>query len=271
MLTQMHLATSRDPGFAGVNPRICDLSALTSLLLFVMLAAACGEPRKHSAPLPKSSEKPPVPLPTPAILPIPQLPKLPDWTLTYTLPKDLVITNYREELGLIYDRLHEALARARIANSHSSVYAIGFDGFAIVTHCEYIDDHGIPLDPRWSVRPVQKFPKTFGEFWRALVTASPGRYRVMVIVVTSHELQSLKAGSQVATPEDLSSLERGGEDRLPDVMRRVAGTPDRRCVAIIYEFYRESSSDEPKSVNHSNIDGPDHLASAGLWPRGRLS
>jgi hypothetical protein len=210
---------------------------------------------------------PPPQLPS---LPIPQLPKLPQWTITYTLPDGLAIGSAQEDLGTIYDRVKDALTHAGIGSDHSSAYAVGTDGFAIVTHAEYIDNNGVPLSPRWSVAPPQKFPTTLSDFWHALITASPGRYRVMVIVVTSRELQSLKNDAQMASPEEMSKLLRKGDDRIPNQLRQVSGTPDRRCVAIIYEFYRPSSSDAPKLVDDTTIGGPEHLSSAGLWPKGEL-
>ena len=234
----------------------------TLFFILALMASGCRHPNASPAS-PAGLPSPPPPPPT--VASVPQLPKLPEWTLNYTLPKGLAIQSDGEDLGKVYDRIRQALYSAGIGTEHSSVYAVGVDGFAIVTHVEYIDDHGVPLDPRWGVRPSQKNPTTLAEFWRALFTANPGRYRVLVIVVTSHTLQSVKASSHVATPEELSKLERSGEDRLPDAMRRIPGTPDRRCVAIIYEFYRQSSSDEPKQLESSSIEGPDHLAAAGMW------
>lgn len=208
--------------------------------------------------------------PPPPDLPIPQLPKLPPWSLAYTLPDGLAIKNSNEDLGTIYDRIRDAFNRANISNDHSATYAIGTDGFAVVTHVEYIDDLGGILTPRWSVQPPQKFPTSLSAFWHGLFAANPGRYRVIVMVVTSRELQSLKDEAQEPTPEQMSKLLRQGDDRIPDALRQTAGTPNRRCVAIIYEFYRASSAENLKVVSDSNISGPDHLSAAGLWPRGDL-
>jgi|HubBroStandDraft_4_1064222.scaffolds.fasta_scaffold07613_4 hypothetical protein len=220
----------------------------------------------QSAPPPP----PPPPPMEPPRFPMPQLPKLPDWTLTYTLPDGLAIQSEQENLGTIYDRIRDALTRAGISSDHSSTYAVGADGFAVVTHVEYIDNTGVPLDPRWSVEPPQKVPTTLSDFWHALIDASPGRYRVMVIVVTAQALPSLKNQDQVATPEEMGKLLSEGNDILSQALRDVRGKPDRRCVAIIYEFYRPSSSDAAKMVDNSVIGGPEHLASAGLWPKAEL-
>ena len=200
---------------------------------------------------------------------MPQLPRLPDWTLDYLLPEQLIIRSPQETLGAIYDRLRQALSRAQISNDDTAVYGVGSDGFAIVTHVEHIDDHGVPADPRWSIQPEQKTPKTFAELLSNLIHATPGRYRGIVLVVTSRSLTSLKAQGTQATPQALSTILRQGEDTLPSELRQVQGTADRRCVAIVYEFQRTNDS-EPKALESSDIGGPTHLAAAGLWPKGDL-
>jgi len=198
-----------------------------------------------------------------------QLPPLPDWTLDYLVPEQLVIKSSEETLGAIYDRLRTALSRAQISNDETAVYGVGSDGFAIVTHVEHIDDHGVPADPRWSIQPAQRIPTTLAELWSDLIHATPGRYRVIILVVTSRSLNSLKAPRTQATAQGMSTLLRQGEDTLPSELRQVQGTADRRCVAVVYEFQRTNDS-EPKALESSDIGGPTHLAAAGLWPKGDL-
>src|SRR6266850_173567 len=73
---------------------------------------------------------------------IPQLPKFPAWTLSYTLPAGVTIASETEELGLVFDRLRDVLVRAGIVSGNWSAYGVGADGFAIVSRIEHIDDRG---------------------------------------------------------------------------------------------------------------------------------
>lgn len=200
---------------------------------------------------------------------IPQLPKLPAWSADYPVPAGLAIKDHVENLGSVFDRIVSTLSHAGISNGEWSAYAIGEDGFAIATRIEHIGDNGMPVQPRWNVNPGagKGFPRTIGEFLHALLAADPGRYRVMLIVVTDRSLQSLKDPNLPATPESLKKLISGGEDRIPDKIRALEAGDSRRCVVLIYEFFRKSSSDQPEFVDPSALPGLDHVSGAGLWPK----
>ena len=89
----------------------------------------------------------------------------------------------------------------------------------------------------------------------------------MLIVVTGRPLQSLKDESVAATSENLKNLVSGGEDRISDEIRVIETGESRRCVVLIYEFFRKSSNDQPEFVNPSTLRGLDHVSGAGLWPK----
>lgn len=203
---------------------------------------------------------------------IPQLPKLPAWTLSYPLPPGVAISNETEQLGRVFDRIREALSRAGIVSGNWSAYAIGADGFAIVSRIEHIRDDGLPAEPRWNLdsRPDKKFPKSITEFLSSLVSANPGRYRVLVLAVTDRTLQSLRDETAAPSTGQMQKLIRSGEDRIPNPIRNTVAGPSRRCIALIYEFYRPSENDPPRLLTESTRTGPEHLHGAGLWPEAVL-
>lgn len=186
-----------------------------------------------------------------------------------TLPVGLVTAGQGDSLGSVFDRLRVALAR--IEGGAWSVYAIGEDGFAVVTKLEAIESDGSPkpLPDRW-LTPAERLPariRGIGDYLRALFFAKPGRYRFVVLAVTDRPISG--ADSTITSAQAMRLLQ-GGTDILPQALRVRTLGPDGRCVALVYEFERTSEVSEARFISSSPISVTRHLARAGLWEEGRL-
>jgi hypothetical protein len=192
----------------------------------------------------------------------------PKWTSRYVLPAGLVVRDQNETLGDAFDRIVEAFRHADI--TEWSTYAIGDDGFAVVSRMEHIDDDGRPRPgaERWEVQSVTTSRK-FGlaEYLKLLFSAQPGRYRVIVFLVTE---QSITSSTTPPTSDDMATTLAGGAGTLSPTMRKVVLRSSSKCEALIYEFYRPSEDDVPQSVGNSTLLTVDHLALAGFWNREEL-
>jgi hypothetical protein len=186
----------------------------------------------------------------------------PRWSSRAVLPAALVIARESEPLGPIFDRLREALRRADI--SEWSVFAVGGEGFAIVSRLENIDDDGRPTPTRWSIDRLSARPRSFSipGYIAALFNASPGRYRVVAFVVTAWPVT---ASSSHATPATMENLLASGAGDLPYELRITPLPRSGRCEALVYEFFRPSEDDSPTQVTASRLSAIQHLAAAGLW------
>jgi hypothetical protein len=201
----------------------------------------------------------------------PQFPWPPPTPTSFqTLPAGLVTAGEGDSLGRVFDRLK--LALSRIEGGFWSVYAIGSDGFAIVTKIEAIEPDGRPkpLPDRWQT-PSDRLPRRItgiGDYLRALFTAKPGRYRFLVLAVTGKPI----SGSETAlTSTEAMRLLRSGTDDLPASLRAVTLGPSGRCVALIYEFERASEVSEARFLEASPVSVATHLIRAGLWEAGQLT
>lgn len=203
----------------------------------------------------------------------PELPQFP-WpppapTSFRTLPAGLVTSGPGDSLGLIFDRLKQALLS--IEGEQWSVYAIGQDGFAVVTKLEAIEPDGRPkpLPDRW-MAPSDRVPSRItgiADYLRALLFARPGRYRFLVLAVTG---LPISGSSTTLTATRATQLLRSGEDRMPESFRARTLGPSGRCVALIYEFERASDVSEPRFLESSPVSVSSHLIRAGLWTVGQL-
>ena len=203
----------------------------------------------------------------------PRMPQFP-WppppaTASLRLPDGLVVAPGRDSLGVVFDRLTAALARVDVG--WWSVYAIGTNGFAIVTRMEAIESDGRPKPgpARWNT-PQDRVPPEIsglGDYFRALLFARPGFYRVIVLAVTDRPSQSLGA---LISADSANRLLRGGTDQLPASMRRVRVGVDGRCLALIYEFQRPTEQDSARLLLNAPIGALQHLTQAGIWSEQEL-
>ncbi len=219
--------------------------------------------REHAARKELLSPPPPVP-------PMPQFPWPPPRpTATLRLPDSLVAVPGHDALGAVFDRLRDALRRVDVG--WWSVYAIGDDGFAVVTKMETIDADGRPKPgtERWS-GPNDQVPPHFsgiGDYLKALFSARPGFYRIIVLAVTDRPSSPTGDGLSAARAEAFVT---GGSDQLPGSLRGIPLGTDGRCLALIYEFERPTEGDSARLVTTAAVGALQHLTLAGLWTERQL-
>jgi hypothetical protein len=188
----------------------------------------------------------------------------PRWTSRHVLPAGLVVATGKDDsLGLIFDRILAALGRAEI--DEWSTYSIGSDGFAIATRPESIEEDGRPKPggERWTGPAGQgRRMRSLAEYFRALIEAEPGRYRFMILVVTSSPVVAGAVEPDIAL---MDSLARGGAGTLDEELRLRVLARGGHCEALIYEYARPSPDDGAQFVRSSHIPAIKHLVSAGLW------
>lgn len=144
-----------------------------------------------------------------------------------------------------------------------SYYAVP-DGFAIVTRLEQMQADGSSKAPpdRWSVayKPVSGF--SLSSYLRALFTADPGFYRIIVFVVTPQFFSQTPIG--VSEEEAMQWLQ-GGLDRLPLDLAMREYTDQYACTALIYQFEQPGSGAGARLDVPSDLPGRIHLERANLW------
>jgi hypothetical protein len=179
-----------------------------------------------------------------------------------TVPGDLLATGRRlGRLGDVDAVLSAALDRAGYAEK--SYWAVP-RGFALATRLEQIDATGKPKPPpaRWSA----EMPRLAGEFslgayLRALFTADPGYYRIVVFIVTD---TLFSESDRSVSPEEARSWVAKGLNALPESIASQPYGPAVISTALIYEFEREAGS-EPQALVPSPVDAHAHLVGSGLW------
>jgi hypothetical protein len=188
-------------------------------------------------------------------------------TFSHALPRGLVVQADGETLKTAFDRMLAALRRGGF--DVWSVYAIGDDGFAVAARMERINDDGTPRPgaDRWMLRPS---PREFSltEFLKGLVTAQSGRYRVLVLLLTSRPVTFGPSPS----PGDVMKLPAGGADSLPPDLAAKLVPPGRSSVALVYELFKRAPDDPARLVGmaESPLSPRAHLVSAGLWTPAEL-
>jgi len=116
-------------------------------------------------------------------------------------------------------KLSAALDNDKCRYFERSYYGVP-DGFALVTRLEQINSDGTSkeIPDRWSteIGPLRKF--SLKPYLDALFRARTGYYRIIVFIVTLHEIVYTN------TPPDRDKAEEwviDGSDRLPDAIRKL--------------------------------------------------
>jgi hypothetical protein len=192
---------------------------------------------------------------------LPQFPwPPPDPTSRYPIPDRLLPIGPTTTLGDAYDSLNKALYRAGV--EEKSVYGRGDNGFVVVARVESINDDGKarPGAQRWQAVPPKK-SFSLSSYLDQLFRASPGRYRVIVFVVTRAPVVT---GDKPATKNEMElALKKGAGNLTGDY--RVRPASGAHCEALIYEFFRASAASQPRLVGQSSITPVQHITGAGLW------
>lgn len=165
----------------------------------------------------------------------------------------------RESLLDVGQRLDSALDIAGYVER--SYFAVP-QGFAIATRLEQFDADGTPLPPpnRWSAAVAQPRVFSISSYMKALFSAHPGHFRVVVLVVTSKSF-STNDKVEVSRDQALSWVSTGGV-KLPKVYGQFAYTDDYACTALVYEF--EKLPDDDPVLKDPGLDARTHLEKAKL-------
>jgi len=136
-------------------------------------------------------------------------------------------------------------------------------GFALATRLERIHPDGKPFEPpdRWSGEPGRLHSFDLKAYLRALFTADPGTYRVIVFVVSDLPFRPLDRPPSYAEVRGWLS---GGLTALPPEIGQRPYTPGHRVTALVYEFRRDRGGSEPVFVEESRLSGLDHLQKARI-------
>jgi hypothetical protein len=235
------------------------------VLSFLLLAAACSAPSPPPAPPPPppppqaAAEPPPPPPPVPVPAEVPPLPPFP-WPApkpSAQLELQPAVFGSVRTLGDVDARLTAKLAAHGYENLR---YYAAPGGFALVAPIERITALGAPLpDPkRFSLASVSLFDGCGVHLLSCLLHADPGRYRVIVFVVTDGVVISGAAVPTFATVQNWSDH---GGSVLPDAIQSqsLAG---RHIFALVYEFLRPAVDTPPQQVR--SLSAAAHLKAAGL-------
>jgi hypothetical protein len=135
-------------------------------------------------------------------------------------------------------------------------------GFALVTRIEQIRGDGSPKpgSARWSTEP--RFGAfSVNEYLHALLTATPGLFRVIAFVVTD---QDFDESPQPMTVDVAASWGHSGAPRLPVAMAQLPASKRTFCVALIYEFAKHRYDASAHFVPGSNVPAAEQLRRSGL-------
>jgi hypothetical protein len=208
----------------------------------------------HTAPKDGHTAKPPGDT-------IPQFPWPPPLaSATDVIARSLLLTTPTGSLKDVDQRLTTALEACGYVGK--SYYAVP-DGFALVTQLEQINPDGTsrPLPSRWAakVQPLSTF--SLSDYLKALFTANPGRYRIIVFVITSHPFSQAEA--KVSKEDALGWLSKG-LNQLPASIGNLSFTADYAATALIYEFDEPHAGKNAVFITPSGLTGRDHLAKSKL-------
>jgi hypothetical protein len=183
----------------------------------------------------------------------------------YAIPDRLVVSlEGSTTLSDVGRKLTKALAEAKYGKwSYSSVP----HGFALVTQIEQIKDDGTPRpDPdRFSTDLPSFSNMSFAEFLKAMAKAPPGRYRVIVFIVTD---VSVSQAGEKPTEDEAQRWLNAGALQLPESVGRITYDAQHyNTTALIYEFEKPSPNAPPAFVPNSRLLGDTHLEKAGIWYR----
>lgn len=228
-------------------------------------------PPPVETPAERPSPPPPPPTDTPAEQPSPPprvaaIPSFP-WpppaaSATEVLPSALLRANHSlETLGDVDAVLSAALGQHGYVEK--SYFAVP-EGFALATRLERIQANGrsMTVPARWAVGSSGIGANfSLGAYLRALFTADPGYYRVIVFIVTAGPFSQ---SENSVTAADAEQWLRSGLNVLPEP---IAGGPYRSEVvatALIYEFRRDNSGSSDVLLP-SPLTARAHLVESGLW------
>lgn len=222
-------------------------------------------PAQQPAPPPPPRVEGPAQQPSqpPQVAVIPGFPwPPPAASATEVLPSALLLANRRlETLGDV-----DALLSASLGQNgyvEKSYFGVP-EGFALATRLERIQANGrsMTAPARWAVASSGIGTNfSLGAYLRALFTADPGYYRVIVFIVT--EVPFAQAQNSVKAA-DAEKWLRSGLNVLPEPIARRPYGSGVVATALVYEFRRDNSGSSDVLLP-SPLTARAHLVESGLW------
>ena len=196
--------------------------------------------------------------PEPALPAFPWPP--PRYSAFTAIARDWVVPGDAPVLGQVAARLELAFETAGFGES--SYYRVP-GGFALASRIEHIraDASAFAAPERWTV-DTPKVREGFIDYIRALFNAPPGRYRVIVFVVTDEDFAAAERAPSSAEAREWVT---GGGLRLPQSIAEQPYGPRYYTTALIYEFERRADEPQASVLTPSSMQGRAHLVEAGLW------
>jgi hypothetical protein len=137
-------------------------------------------------------------------------------------------------------------------------------GFAVVTRCERIDGAGAPLqDPRFSVDIPRLRDFSLSGIVSAMFSAPQGRFRVIMIAVTS-DPGSIRRRTSDGTAGAVELLGPGGDPVIPREFDSI-GFSGYTALALFYEITK--TGEQPPHVVGDGLTVDAHLRGSGLETR----
>lgn len=143
-------------------------------------------------------------------------------------------------------------------------YFIVPDGFAIVTRIEHINEDGSSKEEekRWSVKIGSERDFTLISYLKALFTANPGYYRIIVFIISPLPFQN--SDKKVDSKAAEEWLHAGANTILSDYLSKKPYTPDYQCTALIYEFEKYEHTKEAVFIPDERLSAIIHLKKSNL-------
>ncbi len=199
--------------------------------------------------------------------PMPQIP----WPLPAASAADRLVLDARAAGTRLGDYFEAIGAMLRRGGLPGRVYAIGADGFAVVTEMESIGDDGRPRADigRFHFGEEGELPPVFSlkGYLDVLLNRAPGRYRCFVFAVTSRVVAP--SGDPLSW-RGASQLYSQGPLNLPGALADQAAPPGTDVSLLVYEFRRLTADDShPSFVSRSALTVAQHMAGAGIAGEGQ--
>ena len=215
--------------------------------------------QSFALPPPPPPAPPPSPQPTQA-QPLPELPWPPPKASAWSEISRLVLLRGMSAptFGHVKARLGDALDAA--GYYQRSLFGVP-NGFAMVTQLERIDNDGVPAGSgRWQVAETSTV-FSLVDYLKRLLYAEPGRYRLVVLIVSD---TPFAANGGYLTAGEAADLASKGVNTLPQNVADQRYSLRHNCTALIYEF-RKVPDAPPEFVAPSPLQGREHLVRAKIW------
>jgi hypothetical protein len=143
-------------------------------------------------------------------------------------------------------------------------------GFALVTRLEQFNPDGTCKEhpPRWEVTPTKSGGFVVTKYITDLFKAKPGKYRVIVFVVTD---QSFAQENRRVTSAEAREWLRDGANRLSLEIAIQPFSAEHACTALVYEFTRDENGPAAMLLSASStppgLPARIHLEKAKLWEK----